>query len=152
MRLEIRPLTLSSANYFVTKFHRHHKAVVGHRFSIGAFKGPNNINDIVGVAIVGRPVARETEIYNVAEVLRLCTDGTKNSCSFLYSACARIAKEMGFKKIQTFILATEPGTSVIAAGWKLAGETVGGDWNSGHLNRRIDQPMGPKKRYEKIFK
>ena len=86
------------------------------------------------------------------EVTRLVTDGTKNACSFLYSAAARAGKELGYKKIQTFILASEPGISLIAAGWTLAGECDGGSWTRGSKpGRRQDQPQGPKHRYEKVL-
>ena len=105
---------------------------------------------MVGAAIVGRPVARGCDPYMVAEVTRLVTDGTKNACSFLYSACARIAREMGFSRIQTYILKTEPGTSLRAAGWVLEAHTVGGNWNrSWRKGRREDQPMEAKQRWAK---
>lgn len=77
----------------------------------------------VGAAIVGLPVARKTPQYETSEVTRLVTDGTKNACSFLYAAAARVAREMGFFKIQTFILQEERGISLRAAGWKFDGET-----------------------------
>jgi hypothetical protein len=147
--IEIRPLTISQANEMVGKLHRHHKPVIGHRFSVGAYI--NNI--LVGAAIVGRPVSRELDQYMIAEVTRLVTDGTPNVCSFLYSAVARIAKEMGFDKIQTYILSTEPGTSLIAAGWEYEISTSGGNWNySWRKGRREDQPMIMKSRYGKILK
>lgn len=66
---------LSEANDFVARFHRHHKPVVGHRFSIGC-----EVNgSIVGCVIVGRPVARQSDQKHIAEVTRLVTDGTKNA-------------------------------------------------------------------------
>lgn len=146
--MKIIPLTLKQANEFIINFHRHHKPVVGHRFSIGC----EIKNNLVGVAIVGRPVARGCDPYKVAEVTRLCTDGTKNVCSFLYSACARISKEMGFHKIQTYILAEEPGTSLVASGWSFEIETKHDKpWKHTSGSRRSDQPFGIKKRYGKIF-
>lgn len=149
--MEIIPLTLKQANDMVARLHRHHKPCVGHRFSIGAKKD----GELVGAAIIGRPVARGCDPYMVCEVNRLVTNGTKNACSILYSAAARIAKEMGFVKIQTYILETEPGTSLVAAGWEFEGQTTGGDWNHSKLNkgtRRTDQPQCPKKRFSKVFK
>lgn len=147
--LHIIPLTLSQANDLVLRLHRHHKPVVGHRFSLGAM----DQEKVVEAAIVGRPVARAVDQYRVAEVTRLVTDGTKNSCSFLYSACARVAREMGFDRIQTYILCTEPGVSLRAAGWKEDGQTAGGNWNhSWRKGRREDQPMIPKIRWSKNFR
>lgn len=75
---------LDEANAFVSNLHRHHKPVVGHLFSIGAVLG----DQLVGVAIVGRPVSRMRDDGLTAEVTRLCTDGTKNACSFLNVASA----------------------------------------------------------------
>jgi hypothetical protein len=148
--LRIRPLTLKQANELVAKLHRHHKPVQGHRFSIGAFLG----DELVGAAIVGRPVARGCNPYTVAEVTRLVTDGTPDACSLLYGATARIAREMGFVKIQTYILDSEHGTSLKATGWQYVANTAGGDWNHSVTykgKRRTDQPQCPKQRWEKTW-
>lgn len=124
-RLSVERLELAEANAFVEMHHRHHKPVVGHVFSIGAALD----GKIVGVAIVGRPVARLRDDGITAEVTRLCTDGTRDACSFLYGASARAAFALGFKRIGTYILATEPGTSLTAANWRLIGGTPGKSWS-----------------------
>ncbi len=148
--LRVVPLTLKQANELVAKWHRHHKPVVGHRFSLGVMNGEGELS---GAAIVGRPVARATEQYHIAEITRLVTNGHKNACSFLYGACARVAKEMGFNKIQTYILQDELGTSLKAAGYSLDGTTAGGDWNhSWRKGRRTDQPMVPKQRWVRVLR
>src|SRR5690242_1445240 len=124
--MELIPLTLKEANALVAVLHRHHRPVVGHRFSIGLV---STSGDLCGAVIVGRPVARLAgKPREVAEVTRLVTDGTPNACSMLYQAAARTAKEMGFKRIQTYILASEPGTSLKASGWVDEGEAGGGQW------------------------
>lgn len=145
-RMKSVPITLKQANEFVGELHRHHKSVVGHRFSIGCEHG----GKLVGVVVVGRPVARKTEQYTIAEVTRLCTDGTKNACSFLYSLAARIAREMGFAHIQTFILPTESGVSLKAAGWTFDGITHKATWQT-RTNRRTDQPTEQKQRWIKLL-
>lgn len=141
---------LSDANAFIAAHHRHHKPVVGHRFSIGASVGGR----LVGVAIVGRPVARMTDQKNIAEVTRLCTDGSLNACSFLYATCAKIAKLMGFLEIQTFILESESGITLKAAGWTRGNVSGGGTWNRpSRGDRREDQPLDKKVRwYKKLAK
>lgn len=145
--LMVRPLTLKQVNAFIAKHHRHHKPVVGHRFSVGAYIG----DVLVGVACVGRPVARATDQWLVAEITRLATDGTHNACSILYGACARAAKAMGFSRIQTFILDTESGTTLKAAGWTKDKDTAGGaGWHS-RDGRRSDQPTNPKQRWHVTF-
>lgn len=93
-----------------------------------------------------------TDQRKVLEVTRLVTDGTKNACSILYSAAARVGKELGYERIQTFILDTEPGTSLKAAGWLMDGVSGGGDWTRiSKPNRRQDQPQCPKHRYIKVL-
>jgi hypothetical protein len=147
-KLRVVPLTLKQANEMIAKLHRHHKPVVGHRFTLGAMLD----GALVGAVVVGRPVSRELPQYEVAEVTRLVTDGTPMACSFLYQAAARTAKEMGFTSIQTYILDSEPGTSLKAAGWKMDGYTAGGNWNhSWRKGRREDQPMFPKQRWMRVL-
>lgn len=121
MKLTVVPLDLGEANAFIVAHHRHHGEVVGHKFSLGAALG----NDIVGVAVVGRPVARMRDDGLTLEVTRLCSDGTKNACSFLYGASARATFALGYKRIGTYILASENGASVKAAGWRMVGEAGG---------------------------
>lgn len=119
----IIPISLKEANAFISEKHRHHKRVQGHKFSIGLEKD----GVLVGVCTVGRPVARKTNHKEVLEVTRLCTDGTSNACSALYGAAARVAKELGYKKIQTFILAEENGASLRASGWSFEYVSRGGN-------------------------
>lgn len=147
LSLSVAPLTLAQANALVTRWHRHHKKVTGHRFSIGVF---DQYGFCHGAAIIGRPTGRKNPQYTWAEVTRLVTDGTKNACSCLYSAAARAAKGMGFERIQTFILEDEPGTSLKAAGWEFECWSEGGDWNvPSRGGRRVDQPQGRKQRWKK---
>lgn len=149
MSLRVVPLTLNEANAAVALWHRHHKPVVGHRFSVGAV---TKNNTLVGAAIVGRPVGRRTNWHETAEVTRLVTDGTKNACSILYGACARAAAAMGFAAIQTFILDTESGSSLKASGYVHVGDSRGGTWNrTSRDGRRNDQPLFPKQRWERRF-
>ena len=145
MKLHHVRIELAEANAFVAEHHRHHKPVVGHRFSIGAVLG----DQLVGVAIVGRPVARMRDDGLTAEVTRLCTDGTKNACSFLYGACARAAFALGFKRIGTYILASEPGTSLTAAGWRLIGEVRGRSWTTPSRPRVDKHPTQDKLLFER---
>lgn len=113
-RFSVERISLAEANAFVKLHHRHHGPVIGHIFSIAA----SDSGRICGVAIVGRPVSRLRDNGVTAEVTRLCTDGTKDACSFLYGASARAALALGFKSVGTYILATEPGTSLTAANWR----------------------------------
>lgn len=146
MRLQHVRIGLDEANAFVDQHHRHHKPVVGHLFSLGAVKDES----IVGVVIVGRPVSRLRDDGETAEVTRLCTDGTKDACSFLYGAAARAAFALGFKRIGTYILASEPGTSLTAAGWRLIGGTPGRSWSVPSRPRVDKHPLQKRLLFEKI--
>ena len=87
-KLHIVPIKQDEAKAYINQKHRHHKAPVGSIFQVAAAKD----GKIVGVAMVGRPIARKLDNGWTLEVNRLCTDGTKNACSMLYSACWRVAK------------------------------------------------------------
>lgn len=114
MKLHAVPVELKEAQAFINEKHRHHAASVRDKFRVGV---ADERGELIGVAQVGRPLSRELSDGKTLEVLRLCTDGSKDVCSFLYSRCARIAKEMGYEKIITYILETETGTSLKASGW-----------------------------------
>jgi hypothetical protein len=139
-------IDLAEANAFVAQHHRHHKPVVGHLFSIGAVAGKK----IVGVAIVGRPVARMRDDGMTAEVTRLCTDGSKNACSFLYGAAARAAFALGFTRIGTYILASENGASLRASGWRMIGEVQGRSWSCVSRPRVDKHPLQAKLLFETV--
>jgi hypothetical protein len=150
MSLIIVPIELSEANALVKRWHRHHKEAQGHRFSIGAYDTKKQ--ELVGAVIVGRPVARLVNWRTTVEVVRLVSDGTKNACSILYAASARVAKELGYEKIQTYILDTEAGTSLLASGWECESKSAGGGhgWHS-RSGRRDDQPENTKQRWSKAL-
>lgn len=149
-RIRVVHLELAEANVLVRRLHRHHKPVQGHRFSLGAL---NEKNELVGAAIIGRPVARlGGDPSKVVEVTRLVTDGTPNACSALYAAAARAARELGYCRIQTYTLDSETGVSLKAAGWKCEGVRGGGQWrHTDGKPRRTDQPTGPKIRWAQEF-
>ena len=134
--LKMKPITFKMANEYVRQYHRHHKQSVGCKFCLSV----TNDNVLCGVAIVGRPVSRVLDDGYTIEVNRLCTDGTKNACSLLYSSAAKIAKSMGYKKIITYILETELGTSLKASGWIISGKTIGREWDT--KSRRREHKKG----------
>lgn len=144
MRLIRVPISFSEANEFVKLHHRHHKPVVGCKFCVAAAEGEK----IVGVAIVGRPVARRLDDGWTLEVNRLCTDGTRNACSMLYAASWRVARALGYRKVITYILNSEPGVSIKAAGWKCIGQTGGGSWSVPSRPRIDKHPLQEKLRWE----
>lgn len=144
--MRLATVTLKDANGFVEKHHRHHKPVVGHKFSLGAVK--NEV--LVGVAIVGRPVSRMRDDGTTLEVTRLCTDGTKNACSFLYGAAARACFALGYERLGTYTLPSEGGASLRAAGWRLVGKRGGGSWSVPSRPRIDKHPTEPKLLWEAV--
>ncbi|OYZ15606.1 MAG: hypothetical protein B7Y35_05940 [Sphingomonadales bacterium 28-64-96] len=146
MKLSAAPISFDDARAFVRQHHRHLTPPQGHKFSIAAMAG----DKLVGVVIVGRPVARRRDDGLTLEVTRLCTDGTANACSFLYGAARRAAFALGYRRIGTYILKREPGTSLAAAGWKLIGETPGKSWSVPSRPRIDAHPIEPKMLWESV--
>jgi len=155
--LRVKQIELRQANLFVEKNHRHHKKVVQHRFSLGCYRN----DELVGIAIVGNPIAREYNSKRL-EVSRLCSLGEKNVVSKLLSACAKIVNILGYEAVQTYILKTETGISLKASGWVFEadceGETLSKSKNRGRQNFKEDlfgtikkYPDGEKQRWIKQF-
>jgi hypothetical protein len=142
--LDKMPISLEDANAFVAEHHRHHKPVVGHKFSLAAVKDGR----IVGVVIVGRPVARLRDDGATLEVTRLCTDGTRNACSFLYGAAAKAAFALGYQRVGTYIAPEEGGASLRGAGWRKIGDTPGRSWSVASRPRVDVHPLGQKEIWE----
>lgn len=139
------PLELREANAFVSKLHRHHDPVYRDKFRLGCIADGH----LCGVIQAGRPVARHLDDGMTLEVVRCCTDGTHNACSFLYSRMARIAKEMGYTKIITYILNSETGASLKASGWHKEAEVKGHAWNCPSRPRKTTSPTCDKQRWSR---
>jgi hypothetical protein len=144
-RLFLVPITVSDARAFVEEHHRHHPAPVSGLFAVACSDTTTRIN---GVAIVGRPVARGLQDGWTAEVTRVATDGTKNACSILYGAAWRAARALGYRRLVTYTLETEPGTSLRAAGWRVVGEVTGRSWSCESRPRVDRHPTQGKLRWE----
>ena len=145
-RLLITPVTLTEAYVLVNDIHRHHKAPQGGLFAIAVSCG----DEVVGVAIVGRPIARRLDDSWTVEVTRVAVkEGYPNACSMLYGACWRAARAMGYRQAITYTLSTEKGTSVKAAGWECVGSTPGKSWDVPSRPRVDKHPLQQRFRWEK---
>lgn len=140
--LEIRPITYQQARQFIILYHRHHGPPQGCKFCIGAFKD----GKMVACAVCGRPVSRMLDNGQTCEITRLCSDGTPNACSFLYGACCRIAKAMGYKRMITYTLASENGASLKASNFMCEGTAGGIKW-TGIRDRGQNIPAEMKNRW-----
>lgn len=140
--MEIRPITFKQACNFVSAHHRHHIPSVGCKFCIGLFDDEK----MVGCAMCGRPVSRHMDDGTTCEITRLCTDGTNNACSMLYGASCRVAKAMGYKKVITYTLESENGSSLKASNFQYEGTAGGKHW-TGTRNKGQKIPAEMKKRW-----
>ena len=142
--LVLQPIAFSEACQFIREYHRHHIPPVGWKWGVAC----NNGTDVVGVITVGRPVSRHLDNGWTLEVTRCCTDGTKNAASMLYGAAWRAAKALGYKRLITYVLASEPGTTLVAAGWTMLYESKGGEWSCASRPRVNKHPTEPKRLWE----
>jgi hypothetical protein len=73
---------------------------------------------VVGVATAGRPVARLLDDGETLEVSRVCVlEGNKNANSMLYGAIRRAATALGYRRLVTYTLPDESGSSLRAVGF-----------------------------------
>ena len=142
--LELQPITYPEACEFISKHHSHHLPPQGWKFGVAV----NDGDKVVGVVTIGRPVARGLDNGWTLEVTRNCTDGTKNAASMLYGAAWRATKAMGYKRLVSYTLKEEKGTSLIAANWKIIGETKGGSWSCKSRPRIDKHPINQKLLWE----
>lgn len=135
--LEIRPIEWAAARAFVAHHHAHCRPPVTWRFQTAVYNG----RTLLGVALVGNPVARALNRRGIVEVNRLCIRRDTpealrwNAASMLYGWCAREAARLGWRKIITYTRADEPGTSLVAAGWTRDGPVRGRGWHSARRAR-----------------
>lgn len=135
--IQLLPISFEDACTFVRAHHRHHDAPQGHKFSVACTDG----QEVRGVVMVGRPVSRHQDDGLTLEVTRCCTDGTPNACSLLYGAAWRAARALGYQRLITYTLAVEGGSSLRAAGWRVIGESKGGEWSrAGRTRPQVRQP------------
>lgn len=145
LRLTIVPTTLKAANTYIAQYHRHNRPVPGCISVVGVSDG----EQLRGVAVVGRPIARALDDGFTAEVRRCCTDGAPNACSMLYRAAWRAVKALGYRKVITYTLPEEGGASLRASGFTLADANAGGGrWNRPGRRAADTHPTGKKLRWE----
>lgn len=144
MSLDLRPVTRDDARRFIRDHHRHHGVPVGWLWLHGVHDGEGRL---AGVAIVGRPVSRELDDGLTMEVTRLATAGGANACSILYGAARRAAIAKGYRRGLTYILASESGASLRAAGWHSLWNVAGRSWDAPSRRRTDKHPTEDKAAY-----
>lgn len=146
MSLHLQPITYPEACAFIRLHHRHHLPPQGWKWGIAV----NDGEKVVAVVTVGRPVARGLDDGLTLEVTRCCTDGTPHAASKLYAAAMRASRALGYRRLVTYTLAEEAGTSLIAAGWKALWQTKGGSWSCESRPRVDLHPLGQKTLWEAV--
>jgi len=150
--MKIVPISLRQAAEFTTSHHRHNVGAKGHKFSIGL---QDSGGVLVGVATVGRPIARHVDDGQTAEVTRVCVlEGNRNANSMLYGAACRACKAMGYKSVVTYTLKTESGSSLKASGFVQDGEVKLNKtgWNMPNRKRKVQEvSLIPKIRWRRIL-
>ena len=145
MGFSFSTIDLKNANLYLTTNHRHlNKTWVYHKYSIAAFYD----NRLCGVVVVGRPKARLLQDGFTVEIVRCCTDGTPNACSFLYGKAVKAAKALGYKKVITYTLESENGASLRSANFIFCGICGGGTWNRKGRQRVDNHDTNKKVRWE----
>lgn len=145
--MNLKPITFKQANAFVREHHRHNGVVQGCKFVVGV----ESDGELVGVAIAARPVARLLDDGWTLEVRRVCTTGVKNVCSMLYRACVRAGQAMGYKKVISYTLETESGSSLKASGFVDCGLCGGGTWNRPNRKREDKHLICKKRLWAALF-
>lgn len=131
-QLQHRPIGIPAARAFVARHHAHCGQPAVSRFAGAVFNGWH----LIGVAMVGNPVARALNGRGILEVNRLCVrrDVPRalawNAASMLYGWTAREAARRGWAKLITYTRADEKGTSLAAAGWVREAVVRGRGWHS----------------------
>lgn len=119
--MTVIPITLRAARRFIAEHHRHNVPPKGWKFGAAL----EHEGEIVGVATAGQPVSRILDDGKTLEVTRVCTVGNKNASTMLYGAICRAAKALGYERVITYTLDTEPGISLRAAGFIEVGHGKG---------------------------
>lgn len=156
MRLTLVPISIAGACEYVSRWHRHLERPRGAKFAIAAQRVGDF--DLCGVAIVGRPKARELQDGRTLEVVRVATptpepeprtpeEHAKSVCSFLYAKARRAAQALGYTSCKTYSLKSEGGASLRALGLTPEATVQGREWDTPSRRRK----EGPRaQREEKL--
>jgi len=136
-QLRLRGISFAAARSFIARHHSHCGPPAAWRFGSSVLNGTT----LIGVVMVGNPVARLLCGRGTLEVNRLCIrrDVPRalawNAASMLYSWSAREVARRGWSHIVTYTRADENGTSPRAAGWTKEATVRGRGWHSARRRR-----------------
>jgi len=141
--LQHGPVRQRDAKALCREHHRHnrddegHRPPAGWRWGHGLYSG----DELIAVAMVGRPVSPAFDKDTTVEVTRVCVAGHAgllgwNACSMLYAAAAKEAARRGFPRVITYTHKAEAGSSLRGAGWHPRAESAGGVWHRANRPRK----------------
>ena len=136
--MNIIPINFKIAKEFIDDNHRHVKGPRGWKFGVGL----ENDNELIGVGIASRPVARNLDNGITLEITRVCTLGDKNANSMIYGALIRAGRALGYKLFYTYTLKKELGSSVKAVGFLEDAKIRGGEWDRPSRSRQLSIDVG----------
>lgn len=113
MIVTVVPVTRDQSRRFIREHHRHNGPLPIEVLKVGL---ADETGELIGVAVAGLPCRELMDGYTL-EVTRCCTVGHENACSLLYGRIIRGAKALGWRRLYTYTLASEPGSSVRAVGF-----------------------------------
>jgi hypothetical protein len=112
----MRHITRAIARRFVDQHHSHHDPHVGEIFAFGAFVDGV---ELVGVEVIGRPVAPALDDAETWEITRqaIGPGAPRFTASRLHGAAGRMARCFGVELV-TYTRVDEPGRSLLAANFQ----------------------------------
>lgn len=143
-RFTARHVPFRAACAFIAEHHRHHKPPQGGIVCLGL----RDNDQLVGVAVIGRPVARMADDGRTAEITRLCVlADARHAASALLARAKRVAQALGYERVLTYTLPEEGGASLRAIGAICEGPAGGGEWSSPSRPRKAALVPGRKIRW-----
>lgn len=125
-RFSAKHVTFRTANAFIAEHHRHHRPPQGGIVCLGLWQG----DTLVGVGVLGRPVARMADDGVTAEITRLCVlPEARHAASALIGRLRRVAQSLGYERVISYTLPSEGGASLRATGAEHRGAAGGGEWS-----------------------
>lgn len=145
MSLSLRPIGTREASDVVKRLHRHLPRVVGGLFAVACYDG----DELVGVGVASVPKAPASRDGFTVEISRVATDGHRNACSKIYGALGRACKAIGVRRIVTFTRMDEPGTSLLASGFRFIHVTREQSWDRPKKPR--EKQLSQVRKWERIL-
>lgn len=128
--LDTIAVSFDEACDFIRLWHRHHAPPQGYKYVFGVCVEATG--ELVGVAIIGRPVNRYLQDGRTLEVTRVAVaDDVPGACSKLYAEAWHGVKAFGWKRLITYTQADESGSSLRALKWRVIAELPPrGSWDT----------------------